>query len=83
MVVVWGLGGNRGTYHNLSTFEQGDFEVKDLHVNSFDVGDFQVTITYLIGGAHDKVVLLRFGPARLGQYISAGAHEVMQSSIEC
>lgn len=71
-----------GTYHNLLTFEHGDFEVKDLHMDSFDVGDFQVAIMYLVGGAHDEVVLLRFRPARLGQYISAGAHEMMQSPIE-
>lgn len=71
------------TYHDPSTFEQGDFEVKDLHMDSFDIGDFQVAITDLIGDTHNKVIFLNIGPARPGQYISAGAHKIMQSSIEC
>lgn len=71
------------TYHDRSTFEQGDFEAEDLHVDSFDIGDFQVAITNLVGDTHYKVVVLSIGPARLRQYVSAGAHKMMQSSIKC
>lgn len=55
------------TYHDLSAFEQGDLEVKDLHVHSFDIGGLQVPVTDLVGGAHNKVVLAVTGPAGLRQ----------------
>lgn len=71
------------TYHDCSAFEQGDFEVEDLHVDSFDTGDFQVAVMNLVGDTHYKVVVMSIGPARLRQYICAGAHKMMQSSIKC
>lgn len=73
----------RGTYHNLVAFDQRDSEVEDLYVDGFHIGDLQVPTSELIGGAHDKVVLEGSQPAKLGEGVAAGAHEVVQGSIKC
>lgn len=47
------------------------------------MGDLLIPTSELIGGAHDKVVVEGPQPAKLGEGVAAGAHEVVQGSVEC
>lgn len=71
-----------GTHHDLAAFDQRDFEVEHLYVDGFHVGDLQVPTLELVGSTHDEVVLEGPRPARPGQGVAAGAHEVVQGSVK-
>lgn len=55
---VWEV--SRGTYYDFVVFDQRDFEVEDLYVDSFDVGGFQVFIAKFIGGIYNEGVFQGF-----------------------
>lgn len=83
---MWAGGGasaGAGTHHDLAAFDHGDSEVEDLHLDGFDIGGLQVSAAELVGGAHDEVIFWGPQPTRLGQGVGAGAHEVVQGSVEC
>ena len=84
---TWTGGGDReasaGTHHDLAAFEHPDSDAEGLHLDGFDVGGLQVSTAELVGGAHKEVILQGLQQARPGEDVGAGAHEVVQGSIEC
>lgn len=73
----------RGTYHNLVAFDQRDSEFEDLYVDGGHMGGLHIPTLELVGGAHNKVVVKGPWPAKLGEGVATGAHEVVQGSIKC
>lgn len=73
----------RGTHHDLAAFDQRDSQVEDLQVDGSDVRSLQVPIAKFIGDTHDEVVFPGPKLARSTQDVAAGAHEVVQGSVEC
>lgn len=83
LVSVEPRGAGGGTYHDLVAFDQRDSLFEDLYVDGSHMGDLRIPAPELIGGAHDEVVVEGPRKAELSKDVAAGAHEVVQGSVEC